>query len=182
MTWEFAAQTLVLHSGVMYSGVMSETYYRLHHEGTPCFCADHAWSAVWGAEFVAPDGSQYRCTGCVREPGRDDAPCPDCYGHGWPDCTLCDGTGHAECGQCDGTGIADADRGYSCCASASALVSYFRHHLGEGTPPGWVIVFEGQLQGYGTDEGEHLVVPTQVLETLTWDQLVARAAQEEEAA
>src|SRR5690606_31768581 len=103
---------LVHHSGVMYSGVMSEIYYRLHHEGTPCFCADHAWSAVWGAEFVAPDGSQYRCTGCVREPGRDDTPCPDCYGHGWPDCTQCDGTGHAECSRCDGTGIADSDRGY----------------------------------------------------------------------
>lgn len=162
---------------------MTETiYYRLHHQDTPCFCAHHAWSAVWGAEFVAPDGSQYRCTGCLREPGRDDAPCPSCDGYGWPDCAQCDGTGHAECSRCDGTGIADSDRGYSCTASASALVEYFRHHLGEGTPPGQVVVFQGQWMGLGTDEGEHLVVPTRVLETLTWDQLVARAAQEEEEA
>lgn len=163
---------------------MTTIYYRLHHRGAPCFCARHAWSAVWGAEFTSPDGSRYKCTGCLNEPGRSDVPCPGCDGYGWSDCDRCEGTGHAECGRCDGTGIADSDRGYSCCASQEALVAYMRQHAGGDLPDddhGQVVVFEGEWQGHGTDEGEHLVVPTRVVETLTWSQLVARAAQEEAA-
>lgn len=159
---------------------MSEIYWRLHNASTPCFCADHAYSGVWGVTWVSQDGSQHTCTGCLVEPGRADAPCPGCDGYGW-DCGRCEGTGHAECDRCDGTGIEDASRGYSCCTSAAELLAYFRQHAG-GDMHGddWtVIAFEGEPWGWGAD-GEPLVVPTRVVVTLSWGQLMALAEEEEE--
>lgn len=160
---------------------MSETYWRLHNSSTPCFCADHAYSGVWGVEWTSQDGSQHKCPGCLDQPGRSDAPCPGCDGYGWSDCGRCDGTGYAECDRCDGTGIEDAARGYSCCTSASELVAYMRQHAGGDMPDDdhWqVVVFTGEQWGWGAD-GEPLVVPTRVLETLTWGQLVELARKED---
>lgn len=155
-----------------------QTYYRLHRNDSPCFCAEHAYSYQFGAEFGA-DGSQYRCDWC-QGTGIADEDCP-CRGHD-PGCTRCDPVDpgiirDAECHRCEGGGWADADRGYSCCEDPAALVAYIRHHVGEqlAAADGFcVIVFSGELEGFGTDEDERLVVPRQVHETLTWQQFAAR--------
>jgi hypothetical protein len=55
------------------------------------------------------------------------------------------------------------------------LIAYFGAERG-GAPTedaGRVIVFEGQHIGTGFD-GEPLAVPTEVVETLTWSEFIAR--------
>lgn len=86
------------------------------------------------------------------------------------ECRACDGEG---CEDCDGEGWQDACEGYSCCGSAEELIEYMALHGpgGEGT----VIVFTGRRVGNGFD-GEPLVVPAEVVETMTWAQLVAGVA------
>jgi hypothetical protein len=122
------------------------TYYRLHCSDAPEFSADNAWSAAWGEAFTA-DGSQYECR-------------------------ACDGTGEFlddRCPDCSGEGVIDADRGYSCCGSASELVEYFDWHCpADDSDP--VVEFDGEHVGNGLD-GEPLVVPTAVVRWTTIGQL-----------
>jgi hypothetical protein len=139
-------------------------FYRLHNTdshvpdryvsptGTvPCFCAEHAYSAVWGAEWSA-DGSRTKCRNC--EDG----------------ISLIDGT---ECGGCDG-GWEDALYGYSSCDTAEELVAYMTKH-GVVNDDDLVVAFEGEQVGNGWD-GEPLVVPTHVVEVITWAELRTRAS------
>jgi hypothetical protein len=121
------------------------TYYRLHRSDAPAFHADNAWSAPWGEVFV--DASTYECR-------------------------ACDGAGEVfgeVCEDCDGECVLDADRGYSCCDSASELLAYFGGHCpADDADP--VVVFEGARVGAGLD-GEPLVVPSTVIRWTTIGQL-----------
>lgn len=126
---------------------MTETFYRLHsNPEAPCFCANHAYSGVWGGEW-SKDGSQSRCTSCI--PGDED------------------------CRVCGGTGWEDAIRGYSCCWTAEDLIAYMgEHHAPDAAE--LVAVFEGRQVGTGFD-GEPLAIPTGDVEWITWAELVERA-------
>lgn len=73
-----------------------------------------------------------------------------------------------------GAGRDDATPGYSACWDADDLMQYFREH-GEPAADEKVIVFEGRHVGQGFD-GEPLVMPTRVVETLTWAEFTARHA------
>lgn len=129
-------------------------YYRVHTPGTPAFSAENAWSSVWGAKFLTPNGSRIGCRECATT----DRFCWGCQ-ENRDDC------GHS-CPQCDDTGEQDADRGYSCLTTPAALVERFA---------GWddaepVAVFDGEETGEGI-EGEPLVVPD--MATVTWTTLGA---------
>lgn len=156
----------------------TQTFYRLHndHNGTRPLTADNAWSAPWGSEFTE-DGSSYTCVACdgtgEQAPEIHDA----CDGEG---CYHCEDGMITECGDCDGEGTIDCERGYSCVEDAHSLVAYFAQQHVTVTPDmGAVVVFEGEYTGNG-DDGEALAVPTRVVETLTWDELVKRAEAEED--
>lgn len=161
---------------------MSETFYRIHWDGSPGFSPDNAWSAPWGSERVA-DG-YILCFSCDGTgDGHTEIPCRDCGGTGidedWATCRSCDGAGETiedHCPDCE-EGRKPCERGYSCEASPEALIGYFRDH--SVTPGGGdsVIIFEGEQTGTGLD-WEPLAVPSRVLETLTWAQFTARHALE----
>lgn len=155
----------------------TQTFHRWHRTGTPTFTPDNAWSADWGSEFTQ-DGTAFTCHTC--EGAGDQAPeiHEACDGEG---CHNCDDGMITECGDCDGTGFVDCERGYSCYEDAAELITYIRERAGEPRDDwGAVIVFEGEMVGNGTD-GEPLVVPTRVVETLTWSELVKRTEAEENA-
>lgn len=125
----------------------AETFFRFHAEGIPTFRAEHAYSGLWGGEWLA-DGSASQC----RE---------------------CDGIGTAygeTCRSCNGEGWDPAQEGYSCCDTAQDLIAYFAQHLGSDPGPGMVIEFEGQRVGNGFD-GEPLAIPTSIIRTMTWKEL-----------
>lgn len=130
------------------------TFYRVHLAGRDAvgplaFCADNAYSALWGATFV--DG----------DPGR--TVCPACDGEGeWDD---------SPCRACGGEGVEDLQRGYSCCKTGEDLVDYFSTH---GTPcaDDDVVVFEGRRTGNGFD-GEPLAIPTGEVRWMTWAEFTA---------
>jgi len=72
--------------------------------------------------------------------------------------------------------------GYSCLWSAQDLVSYLREWAPEmfadpvvASKAGEVIVFTGRLVGRG-DHEEPLVVPTDVVERMSWSALLASAS------
>lgn len=125
---------------------MSETYYRVHWADCPEFSAANAWSMGWGAARHPEDSSRYECP-------------------------ACDGEG---CENCGSEGYFDAQRGYSCVADAEALIDYMAEH---GTPGDdeRVIVFTGRRVGNGGD-GEPLVVPDAIVETVPWAEFAARVA------
>lgn len=157
----------------------TQTFYRLHndHNGTRPLTADNAWSAPWGSEFTE-DGSAFTCAACDGSGQQAPEVHMRCDGEG---CYHCDDTGMiTECGDCDGEGTIDCERGYSCFEDAHRLVAYMRER---GSDPedawGTVYVFEGDMAGNGTD-GEPLIVPTRVVETITWSELVKRAEAEED--
>ena len=143
---------------------MVETFYRWHQRHAPAFTPDNAYSADWGSEFT-PDGTKYRppagvlyylCEDCQDEAGacghEDDGECEHCECPGWTDC----------------------ERGYSCTWEPGDLIDYIRTHQA-GDPAdthGTVYVFEGEHTGDGTD-GEPLAVPSRVVRTLTWSQMLA---------
>lgn len=60
-----------------------------------------------------------------------------------------------DCRTCDGTGWEDASEGYSACNTANELIAYFAQ-IGNGF------------------EGEALVIPTRVIETMPWSTFVAK--------
>ncbi len=127
---------------------MSETFYRVHWEGSPEFSATNAWSALWGATR-SEDGSQTEC----RE---------------------CDGTGASfgeQCGSCDGEGWEDCASGYSCTDSADELLAYFSRH-GEPADDEPVAIFEGTRVGTGVD-GEPLAIPAGTVRWTTYGALRA---------
>lgn len=143
----------------------TETFYRWHHNAAPTFNAENAHSADWGSEFT-PDGSKYRAPGALYYL------CEDCQ----DDTGACghEDEGDCENDSCECPGWTDCERGYSCTWDAADLITYIREHAGEPDDSfGTVYVFEGELTGNGTD-GEPLAVPTKVIETLTWSELVAR--------
>jgi hypothetical protein len=125
-------------------------YYRLHPADAPEFDEANAWSALWGRTRSA-DGSQTLCN--------------DCDGEG-------EGYYGEACSVCGGEGWQDAQRGYSCCYSSEDLTAYFTAR-GIAGDDDTVIVFAGTRVGNGFD-GEPLVVPTRVVERITWAQLRAR--------
>ncbi len=152
-------------------------YFRLHsNPDAPCFCAEHAWSGLWGTEFT-PDGAQVACGQCQGTGTADVQECARCA-HQW-DCDIRQCKGGVilgeECHTCDGTGWVDAQRGYSCCSSAEELVAYMNVHGAVGADD-LVIIFEGKWVGIGFD-GEDRVIPTKILGTTTWRELVARVRQ-----
>ncbi|WP_431728557.1 hypothetical protein [Verrucosispora sp. TAA-831] len=131
-----------------------ETFYRVHWADCLPFSAEHAWSALWGATRVTPDGSRIECIACG--------------GTG-----TADGTKYGDpCAECDGDKVTDAERGYSCYTNPTDLIAYFAHR-GEPSDDDSVIVFEGRQVGAGSD-GETLAVPTRVIETMTWSELRKR--------
>lgn len=87
------------------------------------------------------------------------------------ECRNCDGAG---CDECDG-GWIDADPGYSACWTGTELVDYIDQHVCGNPGPGIVIEFAGQQVGTGFD-GEPLVIPDQIIRTLTWQELRAEVA------
>lgn len=150
-------------------------YYRWHSHTAPEFTADNAWSAPWGVTFT-PDGDEYKCVACDGT-GEDttDPTCGACRGAG---CRRCDDTGNSDlCLSCRGEGTLECDRGYSAVTSPDDLADYMAGHSPldplaldrEGT----VCVFEGDQVGYGL-EMEPLVVPTRVVETLTWSEFTRK--------
>jgi len=144
-----------------------DLYWRVHWADCPDFSAGTAYSAPWGAERCEDDPSRYRCVACDGA-GVDytDLMCGTCRGSG---CAGCDGTGvSATCVSCAGEGSIECDPGYSACTSAEDLRSYFQGR--EPDPGEQVLVFEGELAGYGL-EGEPLVIPTQVVARTTWGEL-----------
>lgn len=179
------SKCLTLPTEVLYTWAMSETFYRVHNPDAPCFCAEHAYSALWGAEFKE-DGSANKCRMCDAT-GIDyqRIECRSCGGAGGPDydgsCESCDGFGYVEtdqCATCDGTGWEPAIPGYSCSGSANELVEYFKEHTGGDPMRGsgydrQVVVFEGHAVGTGFD-GEPLAIPTGNVEWITWAELVER--------
>ncbi|RFU41306.1 hypothetical protein DZF91_12530 [Actinomadura logoneensis] len=122
------------------------TFFRWHGEHVPlCFCADHAWSGLWGSAWTE-DGSRTRCPGCdgTGEGWRD---CPRCHGDDPDDCERCGGDGGLpECEVCEGEGWQDCE---------------------PGDDWGQVIEFDGEVTGTGFDD-EPTVVPTSVVRTMTW--------------
>lgn len=131
---------------------MSQTFYRVHWADCPPLAPDNAWSALWGSTR-SEDGSRTECPQCdgTGEFGRES--CSNCNGEGWLDCVP----------------------GYSATKSAADLVEYFDGPDGlEGDEP--VVIFEGRQASYGI-EGEPTVIPERILETLTWADFVARAAE-----
>lgn len=153
---------------------MMEIYWRWHQHDAPPFNADNAWSATWGSPFI-DDGSAYTCLACEGTGEGDPREHRACDGRG---CWFCNDTGQVEhCPDCDGEGTIDCDRGYSCCASAEDLIGYFaaRYVTAERMDQGGTVyVFEGEVHG-ACIEGEPLVVPTRVRETMTWSELLERA-------
>ncbi|WP_017602294.1 hypothetical protein [Nocardiopsis lucentensis] len=148
-----------------------ETFYRLHHTGAPAFTADNAWSAPWGSSFT-DDGSSYTCVACDGTGEQTPEIHESCDGQG---CHHCDDGMITECADCDGDGTLDCERGYSCTWDAAGLVAYFKQqHATPTDDMGTIYVFEGEWTGDGAD-GDPLAVPTKVIETLTWSELVARA-------
>ncbi len=130
---------------------MAETFYRLHaNPDAPAFTADNAWSGLWGGQWSA-DGARNECTACSD---LDDS--------------------RPECAACDGTGWQDAQYGYSCCWTASDLITYMDKH-GVVDDSDAVVIFEGEQVGSGFD-GEPLAVPTGRIEWTTWGELLQRAA------
>lgn len=151
----------------------SETYYRFHWADAPTFNAGNAWSAPWGVTRTA-DGTSYECVTCDGTgEDRTDPICHRCDGDG---CSRCDNGIDVKCRDCDGEGTIDCERGYSSMTSPEALVAYFNDPARSGVTAsgaGMVVVFEGDWHDTGLD-GEPTVVPTKVLETLTWDEFTAR--------
>lgn len=141
-----------------------ETFYRWHQKDAPTFNATNAYSADWGSEFT-PDGTKYRAPSSLYYL------CDTCQ----DDTGACGHEDEGDCENCECPGWADCERGYSCCEDAEDLIAYIREHQA-GDPDdshGTVYVFEGEHTGNGTD-GEPLAVPTRIVETLSWSQLVAR--------
>lgn len=135
---------------------MSDTFYRLHsNPSAPCFCAEHAWSGLWGGEWNE-DGSATHCNRCG--------------GTG----TLLFGE---ECTTCDGDGWEPALHGYSACWDAAELAEYMDEHgvVADNDP---VVIFEGRQVGTGFD-GEPLAVPTGKVRWITWKELKELALKEE---
>ena len=126
-----------------------DVYYRVHWSDCPEFCADNAWSVLWGVPRSA-DGSQFECIMCAGDGIDYTYPAGDIH----------------PCQRCDGTGWADADTGYSCFGSPGELIDYFTGRVGVD-PNETVVAFRGHLVGTGAD-GEPLVVPDQVIRTTTW--------------
>lgn len=127
------------------------TFYRLHsNPAAPCFCAEHAYSGLWGGEW-SEDGSQARCREC--------------------DGGALLGTIIDDCGSCDGTGWEDAQYGYSCCTSANDLIAYMDEH-GNPADTDPVVIFEGEQVGTGFD-GEPLAIPTGHIRWTTYGALRA---------
>lgn len=148
---------------------MADTYWWWHQSDAPSFDADHAWSATGGSQFTA-DGSTYMCAACEAT-GEAETPICPCFDEDYAGCARCERGTITECPDCDGEDTIKCDRGYSCCHSAASLVAYFTSKF---MPPqlleeGTVYFFEGE-----GIEGEPLAVPTRVLETLTWAELVDR--------
>jgi hypothetical protein len=125
---------------------MAETYYRLHRADALTFDAGNAWSAAWGETFSV-NGAAYECRTCDATGEAFGEPCRDCD-NGW----------------------IDAEPGYSCCSSATELLTYFSEHVGGALDAEPVVVFEGQRVGSGLD-GEPLVIPTTVVRWTTIGQI-----------
>lgn len=155
---------------------MNDVFYRWHRDDAPAFTPDNAWSADWGSEFTE-DGSSRTCLACDGSGQQDPELHNTCDGAG---CYHCEDGYITECSDCDGEGATACERGYSCFDAPDLLVTYFRER---GSDPedtwGTVYVFEGDMAGNGTD-GEPLIVPTRVVETLTWSELVKRTETEED--
>lgn len=163
-----------MHDGYMQT---TQTFHRWHRTDTPTFTPENAWSADWGSDFT-DDGTSYTCPACDGTGEQAPEIHNTCDGAG---CHHCDNGMITDCDDCDGDGTIDCERGYSCYEDADELVAYFRERGGEPRDDwGTVYVFEGDMAGNGTD-GEPLVVPTRIVETLTWSELVARAEAEEAA-
>lgn len=160
---------------------MTETFYRLHsNPEAPCFCADHAYSGLWGREW-STDGSQTRCLSCDGT-GQDDSECTECAGAGIVDyendtkCSRCAGNGYVPtCRIFHGTGWEDAVRGYSCCRTPEELLAYMAEHACGLADDEKVLVFEGDEYGIDFD-GEPTVIPTQIMEIITWGELRKRVS------
>src|SRR5690606_7874105 len=59
-------------------------------------------------------------------------------------------------------------RGYSCCSDPSLLLKYFERR-GEPADDETVVIFSGHRVDHG-DDGEDLVVPSEVVMTMTWSE------------
>lgn len=125
---------------------MSDVFYRMHWRDCPEFCAENAWSALWGA-IRSGDGSQTRC-GCEGVDQFDTRVCAECAGsgctvtdYGEARCRSCDGEGYfwIRCERCDGTGWQDCVHGYSCWPTPQQLIDYFgspaQGYPGDGDGP-----------------------------------------------
>lgn len=149
---------------------MSETttFYRVHVAGRNAvgplaFHADNAFSALWGAEFVAGDPSKAVCQPC-----QGTGECGFCAGDG---CSQCSG---GTCRTCGGDGAEELARGYSCCWSAEDLIEYFAEH-GSPADSDDVVAFEGRRVDTGFD-GEPLAIPTGDVRWMTWAEFTAQVS------
>jgi hypothetical protein len=160
---------------------MSDVFYRMHWRDCPEFCAENAWSALWGSVRSA-DGAQTRC-GCDGVDQGELRECRPCAGTGYRDtgdgamrCRSCDGDGclRVGCTLCCGTGWLDCVRGYSCWSTPDQLIDYFeesgRDHPGDND--GRVLVFTGVIVDCGFD-GEPTVLPDGApIESMTWTEFL----------
>lgn len=157
-------------------------FYRIHWTDCPPLASANAWSGLWGSTR-SEDGSRTQCMVCDGS-GEGIRDCPKCHGgfvtdqYGEPvPCSRCNDDGVVDgCENCDGEGWLDCVRGYSCTYTPEELISYFTDPARSGTADGEsVVVFEGWQEGTGF-EGEPTAIPERIIETLTWEQFVARHA------
>lgn len=160
---------------------MEEVYFRWHRSDIP-FTSKRAWSGLWGSEFNS-DGSRAMCLACDGT-GEGVRECPHCRVADWDklfnDCSRCGGSRFIDgCEDCDGEGWRDCVRGFSCERNPEDLIRYFTSSVRSGVTDGdgKVIVFTGEETGIGFD-GEPCVVPETVIETLTWDEFLAKYGKE----
>ncbi|WP_028478715.1 hypothetical protein [Nocardia sp. CNY236] len=83
------------------------------------------------------------------------------------------------CSLCGGTGWQDCVRGYSCLTDPEQLIEYMADRTLIGENDGQVIVFEGIQTDTGFDD-EPTVVPTKILQRLSWQEFLADTAEREE--
>ena len=130
----------------------AEVYYRVHSMSVP-FDAEHAWSYM-----VGPLDGQVGVEECHTCWGKGEAEGPDGFGTCW---------------KCGGECTVEADRGYSCWASAAEMIEYGNDRLDTSTTR--VMEFEGEQVGTGSDD-EPLVVPSRVVRVMTWAEFTAENA------
>jgi len=127
------------------------TYYRVHRRDLPALCAENAYSAEWGMNFVSV--SEFRCGNCG---GTGDG------GYGpdtWTDDDKLIPGEAMPCEACCGSGTEEAQRGYSCCESLAQLADYFAARGGVSPELVDVYAFAGQEMNFSGADGEALVIP-----------------------